>query len=101
MPELYIKYEGDTPVAYAYGEEWVAMALFMDDIGYQTEEEAVLAWYREQEALRESALSSVKRQISGGWGFGGDNSAPIEAAALALWGAKTAKRDPNKVMRIG
>lgn len=44
MAELYVKYEGDRPVAYAYGEEWVAMALYMDDIGYPTEEEARLAW---------------------------------------------------------
>lgn len=42
--QLYVKYEDDTPVAYAYGEEWVAMALYMDDIGYPTEEEARLAW---------------------------------------------------------
>lgn len=48
MPELYIKYEGDTPIAYAYGEEWVAMALYMDDIGYPTEEAAVAAWERSQ-----------------------------------------------------
>lgn len=46
MPELYIKYEGDTPVAYAYGDEWVAMALYMDDIGYDTPEEAKSAWER-------------------------------------------------------
>lgn len=63
--------------------------------------EKTLTWYRGQDALRESAISSTKRSISGGWGFGGDNSAPIEAAALALWGAKTAKRNPNKTMRIG
>lgn len=44
MAELYVKYEGDHPVAYAYGEEWVAQALFMDDIGYPTEEAAKLAW---------------------------------------------------------
>ena len=73
-----------------------ASGTLMDSLNEKT-----VTWYRGQEALRESALSSVKRQISGGWGFGGDNSAPIEAAALALWGAKTAKRDPNKVMRIG
>lgn len=47
MPELYIKYEGDIPVAYAYGEEWVAMALYMDDVGYKTPEEAKAAWERE------------------------------------------------------
>ena len=63
--------------------------------------EKTLTWYRGQDALRESAISSIKRPINGGWGFGGDNSAPIEAAALALWGAKTAKRNPNKLMRIG
>lgn len=63
--------------------------------------EKTLTWYRGQDALRESAISATKRPISGGWGFGGDNSAPIEAAALALWGAKTSKRNPNKTMRIG
>jgi len=60
-----------------------------------------VTWYQPQAALRESATTSVKRPISGGWGFGGENSAPIEACALAYWGAKTAKRDPNKKMRIG
>ena len=60
-----------------------------------------VTWYEKQEALRDSALTSVKRPIGGGWGFGGDNSAPIEAAALALWGATVSKRDPSKKMRIG
>ena len=63
--------------------------------------EQTVTWYYGQEALRESAVTSTKRPISGGWGFGGDNSAPIEAAALALWGAKTSKRDPNRKMKIG
>ena len=63
--------------------------------------EKTLTWFRGQNALRDSAVTSTKRAINGGWGFGGDNSAPIEAAALALWGAKTSKRDPNKQMRIG
>ena len=58
-------------------------------------------WYQPQEDLSESALSSIKRPIGKGWGFGGDNSAPIEAAALALWGAKTSKRDPSRKMRVG
>jgi len=58
-------------------------------------------WYEKQEQLRESAVTSTKRKIAGGWGFGGENSIPIEACALALWGAKTSKRDPSKVMRIG
>ena len=44
--QLYIKYEDDIPVAYAYGEEWVAMALYMDDISYKTPEEAKAGWER-------------------------------------------------------
>jgi hypothetical protein len=62
-----------------------------------------LTWYTEQEALNDSAVNSVKRKIGQGWGFGGDNyiSLPIEAAALALWGAKKSRRDPNAEMRIG
>lgn len=68
----------------------------------QTEvNEKTLTWYAEQTMLRDSAIGSEKRPISGGWGFGGDDPAPIEAAALALWGARTSKRDPTKKMRIG
>lgn len=63
--------------------------------------EKTVTWYKKQETLRESAVTSIKRPIGGGWGFGGENSIPIEAAALALWAAKNAKRDPNKKMRIG
>lgn len=64
-------------------------------------DERTVTWYRKQEALRYSAVNSTKRKIAGGWGFGGDDSGPIEAAALALWGAKTSKRDPARKMRIG
>ena len=60
-----------------------------------------VTWYSGQEALRDSAVTATKRSIGGGWGFGGENPTPIEAAALALWGAKNAKRDPNRKMRIG
>lgn len=63
--------------------------------------EQKVTWYEGQEMLRESAVTSVKRPIAGGWGFGGDNSTPIEAVALALWGAKNSKRDPDKKMLIG
>ena len=63
--------------------------------------EKTVTWYEKQEMLRESAIMSVKRPLSGGWAFGGENSAPIEAAALALWGASTTKRDPTRKMRIG
>ena len=60
-----------------------------------------VTWYSGQPALRESAVTAIKRPIGGGWGFGGENSTPIEAAALALWGAKNSKRDPSRTMRIG
>lgn len=63
--------------------------------------EKSVTWYYKQTALRDSAVSSIKRPINGGWGFGGDNSIPIEACALAFWGAKNTKRDPNRRMRIG
>jgi hypothetical protein len=73
-----------------------AVGLVVDCLNEQT-----VTWYSQQEDLRHSATSSIKRPIGGGWGFGGDDSTPIEACALALWGAKTTKRDPNRVMRIG
>lgn len=63
--------------------------------------ESAVSWYYQQEALNDSAITSIKRPISGGWGFGGDNSIPIEACALAFWGAKTSRRNPAKKMRIG
>lgn len=63
--------------------------------------EQEVTWFRKQTMLRDSAVTSIKRPIAGGWGFGGEEPDPITAAALALWGAKTSKRDPNKRMRIG
>lgn len=63
--------------------------------------ENTVTWYKYQEILDNSARNSVKRPIAGGWGFGGENSAPVEAASLALWGAKTSKRNPLRKMRIG
>lgn len=74
--------------------------------------EAVIAksvtWYRPegnggaQAALRDSALSAVRRPIgtAGGWGIGGDDPTPVEAAALALWGASTTTRDPNRKQEV-
>lgn len=73
-----------------------AVGLVIDSLNEET-----VTWYSQQEDLRHSAVTSTKRSISGGWGFGGDDSTPIEACALALWGAKNSKRDPNRVMRIG
>ena len=73
-----------------------AVSVLMDGLADQS-----FTWYEPQEDLRNSALSSIKRPIGKGWGFGGEDSAPIEAAALALWGAKTTKRDPSRKMRVG
>lgn len=73
-----------------------AVGLIMDALN-----EGTITWYSQQTDLRESAISSTKRPIGGGWGFGGDNSCPIEACALAFYGAKTSKRNPGKKMRIG
>lgn len=54
-------------------------------------------------ALNLSATTATRRSIGsrGGWGWGGDNATPIEAASLALWGAKTTKRNPARKLRIG
>lgn len=73
-----------------------AVGLLMDSLNEQK-----ITWYEKQLDLRESAVTSVKRPISGGWGFGGDNSTPIEACALALWGCKQSRRNPTRKMRIG
>lgn len=73
-----------------------AVSLLMDSLTEQS-----VTWYAKQDALKESATTSVKRPISGGWGFGGEDSTPIEACALALWGAKNSKRDPSRRMRVG
>lgn len=63
--------------------------------------EKSVTWYAKQEGLRDSAITSIKRPIGGGWGFGGEDSLPIEACALALWGAKTSRRNPSRKMRVG
>ena len=73
-----------------------AVSTIMDSLNEKT-----VTWYSAQEDLRDSAITSSKRPIGGGWGFGGDNCAPIEACALALWGAKNSKRDPSRKMLIG
>lgn len=73
-----------------------AVSMLTEAINEQT-----VTWYEKQDALNESATTATKRKIGQGWGFGGPDSSPIEACALALWGAKISKRDPNRVMRIG
>ena len=47
MPELYIKYRGETPMAYRYGDEEEADLLWHEG-GYKTEEEAIEAWKRKK-----------------------------------------------------
>ena len=63
--------------------------------------ERTVTWYEKQAALRDSAVTATKRPFAGGWGFGGDDPGPVEACALALWGARTSKRDPGRRMKIG
>ena len=41
--QMYIEYRGDKPIAYRYGEPWVATQLFMEG-GYPTPEEAMKHW---------------------------------------------------------
>jgi hypothetical protein len=45
--QMYTKYRNGEPVAYRYGEPWVATQLFLEG-GYKTPEEAIEVWEREQ-----------------------------------------------------
>ena len=73
-----------------------AASLLISDIN-----EGNVTWYSKQEELNDSALTATKRPISGGFGFGGQTSALIEACSLALWGCRNSRRNPQKHMRIG
>ena len=42
---LYTLKEGDRVVRYGFGTEWVATAMWVDDYGFPTEDEAVVDWY--------------------------------------------------------
>jgi hypothetical protein len=58
-----------------------------------------------QSVLDDSAKGCTTRQIGnrGGWGFGSTtehDSTPIEAAALALWGARNTRRNPKRKQRL-
>ncbi len=59
------------------------------------------ATHIDNEALDLSAATSTRRPIgrAGGWGFGGDASAPIEACGLALLALQNTKRNPNRKAR--
>lgn len=71
-----------------------AAAMLVDEVGSKT------LTHIASPALDESATRSVRRDIGrDGFGFGdGPNatSLPIESASLALWGARTSKRDPRR-----
>lgn len=73
-----------------------AASMLVNDLAEHT-----ITWYKQQEQLRDSAITATKRSIGGGYGFGGADSAPIEACALALYGCRTSKRNPQRKMRIG
>ena len=73
-----------------------AASMLLNEVNEQT-----LTWFEGQEILRDSAITATKRQIGGGWGFGGAGSELIEACSLALWGVRTSKRNPTRQMRIG
>lgn len=72
-----------------------AASMLVNDIN-----ENAITWYSGQEGLNDSALTAVKRNIGGGWGFGGSGSELVEACSLALWGCRTSKRNPLRKMRI-
>lgn len=54
-------------------------------------------------ALDLSATTSTRRPIgrNGGWGWGGQDPTPIDAASLALWAARTSRRNPTRKGLIG
>lgn len=78
--------------------------------GFQTAvNEKKLTWLKPkgnpeaQQVLCDSAVNAQRRRIGsyGGWGFGGEDAAVVESAALAVWGAQNIKRDPERKQRIG
>lgn len=63
------------------------------------------ASHASQPELDAAAAECPRRPIGakGGWGFGStekQDSAPLEACALALWAAKNTKRDPRRRQRL-
>ena len=75
-----------------------SVAMLLDEINAGT------VSHIESPALDESATKSIKRKIgsNGGFGFGdgpGSISCPVESAALALWAARTTRRDPKRKQR--
>lgn len=75
-----------------------AASTLLDNVNEKT-----LSWYALQGDLRDSAVTSIRRNIgnNGSWGFGGENPTPITAASLAVWGIMTARRDPRRKGLVG
>lgn len=72
-----------------------SVAMLLDEVNAGT------VTHIQSPALDESATKSIKRKIgsNGGFGFGdgpGSISCPVESAALALWAARTTRRDPKR-----
>lgn len=62
--------------------------------------------HNDQPVLNDAVSAAQKRKIGadGGYGFKSANDVditPLDAAALALWGVKTSKRNPNRKLRVG
>ena len=53
-------------------------------------------------ALDLSAATATRREIGkgGGWGFGGENSTPIEAAGLAMLWLAASRRNPKRKAKV-
>lgn len=62
--------------------------------------EGTVTHLRDQ-VLRDSVLGATKRKIGEGFGFDGEFAERIDSCALALWAARTTKRDPSRKGRVG
>ena len=62
--------------------------------------EGTVTHLRDQ-VLRDSVLCATKRKIGEGFGFDGEFAERIDSCALALWAARTTKRDPSRKGRVG
>ncbi len=76
------------------GSAGVCAAATMLDQGLR---DGTLTHLEGQQGMDRSASTAVRRPVGsdGGWTYGGEDSLPLEAAALALWAAKNTKRDPE------
>ena len=61
-----------------------------------------VTWFGSQAQVLESVETSKRRRIGrdGAWGFEGENAAPVEACAMALWALRTTRRDPSVTGKV-